>query len=176
MIARRMVSRTPAVRVVVRRAQSSDLPAINAIEQAAFTDPWPASAFKEALASEHLYFSVGVDPAGAVVGYVVGWFAGGEGEIANIAVACEARGHGIGGQLLDEAIRSRRAAACLLPHARRGCHCVASHARRCDGSAAGRRRDVGAIRLGPDGIGRTWHDAAEGSPPRASGGVDHWVG
>ena len=116
MIARRMVSRTPVVRVVVRRAQASDLTAINAIERAAFTDPWPASAFKEALASEHLYFSVGVDPAGAVVGYVVGWFAGGEGEIANIAVACEARGQGIGGQLLDEALTAARATGSEVVH------------------------------------------------------------
>src|SRR3712207_1359794 len=39
-----------------------------------------------------------------VVGYVVAWFAGGEGEIANVAVAPLARGRGIGGQLLDAAI------------------------------------------------------------------------
>lgn len=102
--------------VAIRRARADDLPAVNAIEQEAFSDPWPASAFREALASGHLYFSVAVDGRDHVVGYLVGWFAAGEGEIANIAVACDAQGQGIGGRLLDEALAGARAGGAEVVH------------------------------------------------------------
>lgn len=95
-----------ANRVTIRPAGPADLEAVNAIECDSFSDPWPRSAFREALGSETLYFTVAVDGHGAVVGYVVGWFAGGDGEIANVAVAAEARGQGIGGQLLDAALET----------------------------------------------------------------------
>ncbi|HEU5175765.1 MAG TPA: ribosomal protein S18-alanine N-acetyltransferase [Gemmatimonadaceae bacterium] len=102
--------------VTIRRARPDDLAAINAIECDAFSDPWPASAFREALAAEPLHFAVAVDAHGAVVGYLVGWFAGGDGEIANIAVAAEARGQGIGGRILDAALETARTAGSETVH------------------------------------------------------------
>lgn len=102
--------------VVVRPARREDLAAVQAIELEAFTDPWPASAFREALASGHLYFSVAVDAPVGVVGYLIGWFAAGEGEIANIAVSCAAQGRGIGGRLLDDALTAARAAGAEVVH------------------------------------------------------------
>lgn len=100
----------------MRRASASDLEAVHAIECDAFTDPWTRSSFVEALESPHLYFSVAVTQAGHVVGYVLGWFAAGDGEIANIAVAREARGKGIGGRLLDEAIMTAQATGAVTIH------------------------------------------------------------
>lgn len=105
-----------STRVAIRRAEPADLAAVNAIECDAFSDPWPSSAFRDALGSEALYFSVAVDGHGAIVGYVVGWFAGGDGEIANVAVAAEARGQGIGGQLLDAALDEARRAGSERVH------------------------------------------------------------
>ena len=102
--------------IVVRRASAGDIDAVHAIEREAFTDPWPRSSFLEALESPHLYFSVVVTADGHLVGYLLGWFAAGDGEIANIAVASGARGRGIGGRLLDDAILAAQAAGAVTIH------------------------------------------------------------
>ncbi|HEY0997925.1 MAG TPA: ribosomal protein S18-alanine N-acetyltransferase [Gemmatimonadaceae bacterium] len=90
-------------------ATRAQVDGIAAIEQCSFSDPWPTSAFIEALRNEHVWFVVATDgPKGAVVGYVVAWFVAGEGEIANVAVRPEWRGHGIGARLLDHTILEAR--------------------------------------------------------------------
>ena len=86
-------------------ALRAHVPQIAAIEQACFSDPWSEASFRQAIENAGVFFRVATEGAGGpVVGYVVAWFAGGEGEIANVAVAPAARGRGIGGQLLDAAI------------------------------------------------------------------------
>lgn len=115
-MSRRLSIAPPEAHVVIRAATAGDLPAVDAIERASFSDPWPSSAFAEALGSSHLYFAVAVARDGRVAGYVIGWFVAGDGEIANIAVAGEARGHGIGGMLLDAALSAARAAASVTVH------------------------------------------------------------
>ncbi len=86
------------------------VPEIAAIEQACFSDPWSEASFRQAIDNGGVFFRVATEGAGGpVVGYVVAWFAAGEGEIANLAVAPAARGRGIGGQLLDDAIAAAAA-------------------------------------------------------------------
>jgi len=95
--ATRRATLVPAVRAHVAE--------VAAIEQACFSDPWSDASFRQAIDNVGVFFRVATEGAGGpVVGYVVAWFAGGEGEIANVAVAPSARGRGIGGQLLDAAI------------------------------------------------------------------------
>lgn len=90
-------------------ATRAQVDAIAAIEQCSFSDPWPTSAFLEALQNEHVWFVAATEgPKGAVVGYVIAWFVAGEGEIANIAVRPEWRGHGVGARLLDHTILGAR--------------------------------------------------------------------
>jgi ribosomal-protein-alanine N-acetyltransferase len=90
---------------VLCRALRSHLPEVAAIERACFSDPWSEASFREAVDNPSVFFLVAAEGAGGpVVGYVVAWFAGGEGEIANVAVAPAARARGIGGMLLDAAI------------------------------------------------------------------------
>jgi ribosomal-protein-alanine N-acetyltransferase len=92
----------PAVIVPASRAH---LAQVRAIEEACFTDPWSEASFRQAIDNPGVFFRVAIEGAGgAVVGYVVAWFAAGEGEIANVAVAPSAHGRGIGGLLLDVAI------------------------------------------------------------------------
>jgi ribosomal-protein-alanine N-acetyltransferase len=91
-----------AVLVPALRAHVAE---VAAIEQACFSDPWSEASFRQALDNPGVFFRVATEGAGGpVVGYVVAWFAAGEGEVANVAVAPWARGRGIGGLLLDAAI------------------------------------------------------------------------
>jgi [ribosomal protein S18]-alanine N-acetyltransferase len=87
------------------RAQRAHIAEVAAIEQLCFSDPWSETSFRQAVDNPGVFFRVATEGAGGVVvGYVVAWFAGGEGEVANVAVAPSARGRGIAGLLLDAAI------------------------------------------------------------------------
>ncbi|MEP6495743.1 MAG: ribosomal protein S18-alanine N-acetyltransferase [bacterium] len=94
----------------------ADVPAIVEIEKAAFSDPWSARSFHDALAHPSVFFACargGADGNGSsgghVLGYVVAWFVADEGEIANLAVAPEGWRQGIGRTLLDAALSEARA-------------------------------------------------------------------
>jgi len=101
-----MRSRSPetAASAVVRAARLADVAAMAAIEQRAFSDPWPASAFAEMLDAIHARIMVAVTDDDTLLGYCVLLRAADEGEVANIAVAPSAKRRGIAGQLLDDAL------------------------------------------------------------------------
>jgi ribosomal-protein-alanine N-acetyltransferase len=90
--------------VTIGAASEDDIAEIVAIERAAFSDPWSAQSFREALEHPAVYFACARSDAGGVLGYVVAWFVADEGEIANLAVAPSEWGGGIGGALLDSAL------------------------------------------------------------------------
>ncbi len=94
---------------VLRSARDGDIDAVLAIEQAAFGDPWSRSAFFDLVDDPRVAFLI-ADASGEVRGYVVAWFVLDEGEIGNLAVAGDARRHGIGAKLLDGAISAVRKA------------------------------------------------------------------
>jgi [ribosomal protein S18]-alanine N-acetyltransferase len=90
--------------VVISAATIDDVGPVVAIEREAFSDPWAANAFEEALEHPAVYFACARSGVGNVVGYVVAWFAADQGEIANLAVAPAGWGTGIGRRLLDAAL------------------------------------------------------------------------
>ena len=101
---------TDGATIAIRRARAADLPAILTIERVSFTDPWSHGSFAALLEQPRVYFSVALDQAsGALVGYTVAWFVLDEAELANLAVAPEARGQGIGAQLLKGALAASEA-------------------------------------------------------------------
>ena len=106
-------ARTPAARTDERsrsrRRSSRTSPAIAAIEREAFSDPWSARSFREALSHPSVYFACARRDGRTLLGYVVAWFVADEGEIANLAVAPAAWGSGIGRALLDAALREAAA-------------------------------------------------------------------
>lgn len=95
---------TVRVTAPIRPATVSDVAIMAEIEHAAFSDPWPASAFRDLLAASHARVCVAVDAHDRAVGYCVLLQAADEAEIANIAVAATHRDRGIAGRLLDVAI------------------------------------------------------------------------
>ena len=101
--------------VTLRRAVNADLPAVVEIERRSFSDPWSTASFRSALDAEGVLFDVAQSAAGEVLGYVVAWCAVDEAELANLAVAAEARGAGVGKALLDAALKYA---------AERGCVCM----------------------------------------------------
>lgn len=100
---------SPASGVILRRARETDLPAILGIERVSFTDPWSRSSFMAILEQPRVYFAVALDANGVLLGYTVAWFVLDEAELANLAVAPEARGRGIGTVLLEGAIAAAEA-------------------------------------------------------------------
>ena len=92
------------MRFAIGPARVHDLASDAAIERAAFSDPWSVRSFREALDSGSVYFACARSDAGSVLGYVVAWFVADQGEIANIAVAPDQRGQGVGRALLDAAL------------------------------------------------------------------------
>jgi len=108
----------------IRRARPEDLSAIGAIERLSFTDPWSEEAFEVALRRREVRFTVAEVPSGGlvdeggtgaldgerrVVGFLLAWFIADEGEIANVAVHPDWRGHGVGSALLDDVLADARA-------------------------------------------------------------------
>ncbi len=89
--------------VVLRKALPDDVYAMAHIEHAAFSDPWPASGFRELLAASAARVTI-ADRAGTIVGYTVMMIAADEAELANIAVRDTERGLGLGRRLLDAAL------------------------------------------------------------------------
>lgn len=94
--------------VIVRAAAEPDIARIAAIERAAFSDPWSAASFRSLLNGVAVHFAVAAASEGDVLGYLVMWIAGGEAEIANLAVDADARRRHIGSTLLQHAIAIAR--------------------------------------------------------------------
>jgi ribosomal-protein-alanine N-acetyltransferase len=106
--------------ITISPASERDLPAIVAIERRAFSDPWSARSFREALDHPAVFFACARREAAEsggeeVAGYVVAWFVADEGEIANLAVDPAGWGTGVGRALLDAALAEgeRRGAAAV---------------------------------------------------------------
>jgi [ribosomal protein S18]-alanine N-acetyltransferase len=88
----------------IRLARRSDVPLMAAIEVEAFSDPWPRSAFTDALNMPSARLTVAVDRLDIPAAYCMMITAADQGEIANLAVSAKAQRQGLAGRLLDDAL------------------------------------------------------------------------
>ncbi|HEU4748959.1 MAG TPA: ribosomal protein S18-alanine N-acetyltransferase [Gemmatimonadaceae bacterium] len=88
--------------VLLRPARESDLSKVSGIERDSFADPWSEESFRRLIGVKPAIFLVAEnEPHEAVAGYIAAFSVGEDGEILNVAVAPDHRGHGLAGQMLD---------------------------------------------------------------------------
>jgi ribosomal-protein-alanine N-acetyltransferase len=82
--------------------KQEDVPAVAAIEQTCFSQPWSEKGFSDALCNSDAIFWVAEDE-NEILGYVGMYLSVDEGEITNVAVGEPFRGRGIGTALMEAA-------------------------------------------------------------------------
>jgi ribosomal-protein-alanine N-acetyltransferase len=93
---------------VPRPLVAADVDRVATIERAAFTDPWPRSAFVELLAEPHVR-CLGTDGEdGRLAGYGIFAVAADQAEILNLAVEPASRRRGLGRALLEAMLEAMR--------------------------------------------------------------------
>jgi [ribosomal protein S18]-alanine N-acetyltransferase len=97
-------------KMLTRKMEPADVPAVANLERSIFGDPWPESAFTREIDEVRTSWPrVAVDPeTGGIVAYLVGWFVADEAHLANLAVAPRSRRNGLAQQLVDELIEEGR--------------------------------------------------------------------
>lgn len=91
-------------RPVVRPPRAGDLPAIRAIEEASFSDPWSESFLREEMANDVLRLCLVAEGEEGICGYIMAWRIADQLHVLNIATAPSFRRRGIGQRLLREAV------------------------------------------------------------------------
>lgn len=94
--------------VRLRRMRAGDLARVVAIERASFSNPWKERTFRNLLGRDDAELWVADLEGAGVIGYLVLWFAGGEAELADLAVDEAYRGGGLGARLLERATELAR--------------------------------------------------------------------
>lgn len=105
-----------AQRIVVRPMREEDVPAIAALEQEIFPDPWSATFFLGELDQRSVWARVAdwTPPGGEnpprLAGYLMAWLDAEEAHLGNLAVVPGLRRHGIARALIDDLLERARAA------------------------------------------------------------------
>lgn len=101
--------RRPPEGIRLRRMRLDDIEEVVSIERASFSDPWSPRAFTmEAVEKSDRSWSWVAEIGGRLVGYVVAWPVEDEVHLANVAVAAEWRGRGIGRFLMEKLVEHSR--------------------------------------------------------------------
>jgi ribosomal-protein-alanine N-acetyltransferase len=102
-----MAARARPIAATIRPAKDGDLDDVAAIERSVFNDPWSRRSFVDLVDQRNVIFLVAVDGP-AVAGYAIVLIAGGESELANLAVTRLMQKQRLGKRLLSEAVEAAR--------------------------------------------------------------------
>lgn len=91
--------------MLIRKMTEEDIPEVCAIETETFSEPWKEEDFRKAMADVNNYYLV-VELNQRIAGYCGYWGIAGEGDIFNVAVKKENRGHKLGYQMMSELIKA----------------------------------------------------------------------
>lgn len=127
---------------MIRPMSPTDVDFVAALEAGAFSTPWSADTFLRLLDRPGAELHV-MEREGHIVGYGVLWCILDQGELANIAIAPEARGQGLGRRLLDHfvAVAGRRDVQRLFLEVRQSNAVALRLYASCGFEQVGRRRD-----------------------------------
>jgi len=87
----------------IRALREADLPRVLEIEGVCFSVPWKESTFRALMGRTDTDLFV-AEAEGHVVGYAAAWTVFDQAELGNVSVAPVARGHGMGGALVDTVV------------------------------------------------------------------------
>ena len=93
-----------SARVVIRPATLDDVESVSAIEARSFSNPWHPQTFRSLISRGRAHVLVAESADTRVVGYAILWWVLDQGELANLAVAEDFRGMGVGSALLDRVL------------------------------------------------------------------------
>lgn len=93
--------------IAVRAMREADAKAVVKLEEEAFSRPWSAQGFADAMKQSDNIFLV-AEEEGKILGYLGMYVSLDEGEITNIAVSSKERCRGIGSTLIEELIKQSR--------------------------------------------------------------------
>jgi len=96
-----------ALPLAIRAFRTTDIPAVEAIEQRVFSDPWPASFFHGEL-DQPLTWARIAERDGAIAGYALAWLGVGGGHLGNLAVVETERRRGVAHALLQDLFAAAR--------------------------------------------------------------------
>lgn len=89
-------------KVIVRKMQPEDVPAVAALEAACFSEPWSEQAFMDALKQPEALMMTAIGMGNNPMGYCGIYLSADEGEITNVAVHPDHRKQGIADVILTE--------------------------------------------------------------------------
>jgi ribosomal-protein-alanine N-acetyltransferase len=95
----------------LRPAKPADVPAISAIERAAFPCPWSEQALFGEMSNDLATFKV-LSLEGKVIGYYDLWVCADEAHLLNVAVAASERRRGYGTAMVEDAVEVARGRGC----------------------------------------------------------------
>lgn len=95
-------------RVRIRTGHLGDLAAVERIERASFSDPWPTTALAQELQPADYRLTLVAELDGEVAAYLMAWATPDELHILNVAVAPRRRRRRLAARLLEEALTIAR--------------------------------------------------------------------